>query len=321
MRLTLNTYSNRTAYQHVKKGASRHSKKRLRGKSAIGFPATLISVLKKTATWLFGVAAVVIAVVGIAELRAIPVGEISIHGYSGSDHSNRGASIDELMAIVVPYQGKAYWGVNLHQLQSDLEGHPWVRQATIFRRWPNNIAIGIDEQFPIARWNSRHLLASSGDLVRVENATLFSSLPRFVTPEVVEEDQEMIRQMVDQYNGLQKILDSQQQKIIELGVSGANDIWLVVSSGTKIELGKKLQVMRLERLVSLIDRQLISGWEKIASADLRYEKGVSIGWADSMWEEELDSLVPLVHINFSGFPWVALESVQSKIVGGGLLYG
>lgn len=321
MRLTSSACLNRDALKRMKKGASRHSKKRVRGQTGAGLSAKLVFVSKRAATWLVGVVAIAVAIVGITELRAIPVGEISIHGYSGSDHSNRGASLDDLLTIVVPYQGQAYWGVNLHQLQSELETHPWVRRATIFRRWPNNIAIGIDEQLPIARWNSRHLLASSGDLVRVENATLFSSLPRFVIPETVEENQQLIRQMVDQYNGLQKILDSQQQKIVELGVSGVNDIWLVVSSGAKIELGKESQVMRLERLVSMVENKVIAGWEKIASADLRYAKGVSVKWADLMWEEELDSLVPLVHINSSGFPWVAVESVRPKIAGGGLLYG
>jgi len=289
---------------------------------APGLGEKLAVIFRYSLLCLLGLALLIAAAAGVNALRAVPLGEISIHGYSGSVQSNRGVSREELMQIVSQYRSQLYWEINLHHLQKDLEEHPWVRQATLFRAWPNKITIGIDEQLPIARWNSDHLLASSGDLVKVENATLFSSLPRFVIPRQNSESPALILHMVEQYNNFQKVLDAQQQRIIEFGVSDARDIWLVASSGAKVELGKQKQLQRLQRLVGLIDRQLIRGWEKISVADLRYAQGVSVKWIDFSWEEDLDSLVPLAAASIKGaVPSASANEIGYITVKWGLVYG
>ena len=52
-------------------------------------------------------------------------------------------------------------------------------------------------------------------------------------------------------------------------------------------------VERLSRLVSLVDQGFIAGWEEMARVDIRYERGLSVDWVDSEWEEDMESLVPL----------------------------
>lgn len=305
-----------------KTGASRQVTRKNRPVIASGSGEKLARVFRYSLLCLLGLGLLVAAAAGVNTLRTVPLGEISIQGYSGSAQSNRGVSPEELMQIVSPYRSQLYWEINLHHMQKDLEAHPWVRQATLFRAWPNKITIGIDEQLPIARWNTNHLLASSGDLVKVDNATLFSSLPLFVVPRQNSGSPELILHMVELYNSFQKILDAQQQRIMEFGVSDARDIWLVASSGAKIELGKQNQLQRLQRLVGLIDRQLIRGWEKISVADLRYAQGVSVRWVDTSWEEDMDSLVPLAAASTSdATPSAGVNEIRNITVKWGLVYG
>lgn len=283
------------------RGKSGASRKQLRsgGARVADVGARVNMVAKRVA--LLGMAALVLTglLMGVNSLRNIEISDVFIYGYTGSEQSNRGVRLEELELLLRPYRSQPYWQIDLRALQLELESHTWVRRATLYRAWPSTIRIGIDEQLPIARWNSSHLLASSGDLIVVENAALFSSLPNFVTRVHGRMEPVTIRQMVAHYNSFQKILNGSQQKIIELGMSSSQNAWLMLGSGARIELGKERQLSRLKRLVSLVDGGVIAGWRGISVADLRYEKGVSINWIDATWEEEMESLTPLASIVIS----------------------
>lgn len=277
----------------TRKGASRRGKRKSSEGVISAAGSWLAAMAGRFVFWLCLSIAAVAVVLGWQKIDSIPVGEISVQGYSGSSHSNRGVSLGEVMAIVAPYQSQPYWGLDLQRMRAELEAHPWIRQVTLFRSWPNNISVGVDEHLPIARWNDRHLLTSSGDLIEVASAALYSSLPSFVIAEQQFDSEKHILHMVDRYNQFQNLLNVQGQKIVELKLSEAGDIRLILAAGSIIELGKKDQNERLDKLVSLIERRLVGKWQDVATADLRYKQGVSIVWMDKEWEEEMESLAPL----------------------------
>lgn len=77
---------------------------------------------------------------------------------------------------------------NLTKVRLALEKLPWVRHATIIRRWPDTLEVHFEEQTPIASWN-----LASGDTLRLVNlygevfqvsATTYSpqGLPLFIGP-------------------------------------------------------------------------------------------------------------------------------------------
>ncbi len=276
-----------------RKGASRRTPGRSR-RDVAAMASRLVVSLRQLALWGFAGLFALAIIWAVRDLRALPMGEVLISGYSGAAHSNRGVRIEELEEIIESYRRQPYWQIDLGALQRDLEAHTWVRRATLYRRWPDKISIGIDEQVPIARWNEKHLLASSGELVSVDEAALFSSLPQFRVALVQPGNQQAVRAMVGHYNSLQQVLSRQHQRIVELGVSETQDVWLVTKGGARIELGREQQLQRLQRLVDFIEGGVITSWRVIGRADMRYPAGLSVDWVDTEWEEELDSLVPLV---------------------------
>ncbi|MBT8149358.1 MAG: FtsQ-type POTRA domain-containing protein [Gammaproteobacteria bacterium] len=209
-------------------------------------------------------------------LRNVPVGAVDIFGYSGDENNSRGATEEEIYLLMDDHLDQGYWDIDLGELRMALESHRWIRRASVLRRWPNRLQIQVDEHLPVARWNNTHLLASSAELIPVANNGGFASLPQFTTPGIFSHSRSDIKLMVDQYNRLQKILAPHFLSIRQLGSALGSDIWLVLQNGTRVELGEKNHLIRLQRLVDMVSGGVIDSWASIAIADLRYAHGLSL---------------------------------------------
>lgn len=53
---------------------------------------------------------------------------------------------------------------SLQPAAQQLAAHPWVRQVTLRRAWPNRLLIRIEEHQPIAAWSDGRLLNQQGEL-------------------------------------------------------------------------------------------------------------------------------------------------------------
>ncbi|MGB5323886.1 MAG: FtsQ-type POTRA domain-containing protein [Pseudomonadales bacterium] len=258
-----------------KSGAVRNNATSSSGLAAISaVPAILRRVLfiSLAITFLFALQR------GMAALRDAPIDELKIFGYSGTAMSAQGISEEEVYLLLDAHTDRGFWQLDLAAVQAALESHRWVRRAVVRREWPGTLRVQIDEQLPVARWNTEHVLASSGELVRVKSQVEFANLPQISTPGDGVHSREEIIALVEQYNGLQQMLAPQGLSIRELGSSMGTDIWLIVEGETRIELGERRHIERLARLLSLVESGVIASWESIAHADLRYASGLAVRW-------------------------------------------
>ena len=228
-------------------------------------------------------------VVAVGQLRAVPVGELILTGYTGGDVSDQaiGASKNELLALLEEELDQGFWQVDLLKLKASLESHAWVRQAVIRRQWPNQLVIGIDEYVAVARWNDSYLLSATGDVFLPSQTAAFSHLPLLRVKLIdVEQQQsptrETIQQAVTWFNQFQKPLTDYGLSVVEQTQSLEGDFSLVLSNGLILVLGADQVVDRFDRFLTLLDGRLMSELDDIKVVDLRYVNGLSVRWRDSI---------------------------------------
>ena len=228
-------------------------------------------------------------VVAVGQLRAVPVGELILTGYTGGDVSDQaiGASKNELLALLEEELDQGFWQVDLLKLKASLESHAWVRQAVIRRQWPNQLVIGIDEYVAVARWNDSYLLSATGDVFLPSQTAVFSHLHLLKVKLIdVEQQQsptrETIQQAVTWFNQFQKPLTDYGLSVVEQTQSLEGDFSLVLSNGLILVLGADQVVDRFDRFLTLLDGRLMSELDDIKVVDLRYVNGLSVRWRDSI---------------------------------------
>ncbi len=62
--------------------------------------------------------------------------------------------------------------VNVGDLQEKLQANPWVKEASVKRKWYNELEIEITEEEPVARWNDQ-LVDLEGNLFKPKNIDEF----------------------------------------------------------------------------------------------------------------------------------------------------
>ena len=93
----------------------------------------------------------------------------------GRHHTPRAA----VLKAVRVRRGDAILGIDLDGIRSRIEQIPWVRTATVQRRWPNTVHIVIEERRPIALWQRQRRLSlvdSEGVTIRSKSLDGFRDL-------------------------------------------------------------------------------------------------------------------------------------------------
>src|SRR5690606_1246610 len=53
---------------------------------------------------------------------------------------------------IAPFVEGSFFSVDLRAMRTELEQMPWIAHAEVRRVWPDEVAIRLEEQLPIARW-------------------------------------------------------------------------------------------------------------------------------------------------------------------------
>ena len=127
-------------------------------------------------------------------LQSIPVQRI---GVTGELEYTQTAVVQEL---VQPELAGGFLKADLQRIRTQLEGLPWIYEATVRRKWPNALEINVVEQLPIARWGDDGFLNHEGEVFHSGKAGQWQSLPQLQGPEGTA------RALMDNYQRLLEIL-------------------------------------------------------------------------------------------------------------------
>lgn len=179
------------------------------------------------------------------------------------------AAVEE---VVAPHMKSGFLTVDLEDIRAELDAMPWVYASTVRRRWPDTVAIHIEEQRPIARWGVQGFLNHEGEFFPGDTGGPWAGLPVLEGPDGTETT------MMRQYQTLEALLSDTELQVVWLFQDGVGQINAELGNGIFLALGNDQQVERVRRFVTLYEEHL-SGLP-VARVDLRYENGAAVKLLD-----------------------------------------
>lgn len=201
----------------------------------------------------------------IANPQTIPIKTVQITGYYAHvDHN-------ELRQLVLPYVDRGFLWTDTTGLQDRLQQLPWIYSASVKREWPNKLAINLAEQKPVARMGSDILVNDQGDIFEVDQSTIPTGLPLFISP--LTGQQKLI---FNNYKTMSTILAPLAVKIVALSLDERQSWSLQLDNGIVVILGKVDPIPRLQRFVQAYPQVVGDNAASINNVDLRYASGIAV---------------------------------------------
>ncbi len=200
----------------------------------------------------------------------LPVNKIRVHGAF--------VNVDEAMLhrAVKGVVAGGYFNVDVERVREVVEQLAWVSKASVRRVWPDTLSVSIVEQQPIAISDNKGLINANGDVFKPLKKTLPKSLPVF------DGDPDLNKLMLSKYYEMNKLLVTIDRKITYLKFDARHALEIRLDNGLKIVLGREDNLHRLQRLLRIYHKILVSRFDDIEVIDLRYTNGMSIGWKKNL---------------------------------------
>lgn len=237
--------------------------------ASIALPEGQTVLRHASALLLLGAAVVFLAgVVQVVQqwLARAPVASVQVDGELR--HVDKRA----VAAALAPVVSGNYFTVDLVAIHDAVSASEWVDEVRVSRRWPDGIRIHIREKQPVAHWGQQGLISSRGELFAPVQAESMDGLPVLFGP--VSKSV----QVMEQYRAMNSILRGLGMTIVELELTERMSWFLRLDNGIRLVIDQVDTIEKLQRFAYLYERQLKPDAENIASIDLRYRNGVSVGW-------------------------------------------
>ena len=172
----------------------------------------------------------------------------------------------DLEAFARAVQGVNATGTSLEAVREAARRIPWVREATVRRRFPDAVVVTLETHEPLARWNDTGLVSARGDLFSAEYD---GALPRFHGRDA------SAAQMAAEYPAIVKALAPLSVTVTDVTLSPRGAWQIVLDSGLVLELGRDDIEARLARFARAWPVVAARGVET-KHADLRYANGFAL---------------------------------------------
>jgi len=199
-------------------------------------------------------------------VQSLPVQRISVTGTM--QHTQAQAVQD----LVQPCLAGGFLNADLQEIRRQLEGLPWIYEATVRRKWPSALEIHIVEELPIARWGKDGFLNHEGGVFHSEKSGDWQSLPLLMGP------QGSAQSLMAKYQRLVELLAPLNLTVEQLAVDERGQIEAVLAGGMQLNLGGEDFLGRMHRFVVIYRSELAARRPEIERVDLRYESGVAVAF-------------------------------------------
>nr|WP_129211895.1 cell division protein FtsQ/DivIB [Candidatus Pseudomonas adelgestsugas] len=202
-----------------------------------------------------------------------PITRISVHG--NLSHICQ----QTVQQRIGQYITTSFFTIDLAGIRVELKRIPWVAHAEVYRIWPDQVVICLEEQLPVASWGDSMLLNNHGQAFVPCELTNYKHLPHLFGPQLAQQ------QVIQQYQALSQILQPLGFSIarLELRERGSWFLTTAASSygpGIELLLGRDRLVEKMRRFIVIYNKTLKKQIINIASVDLRYANGLAVGWRE-----------------------------------------
>lgn len=215
-------------------------------------------------------AVIVIVAVYISTLWVMdrPIDKVVING------TFERVSADHLEQALAPYVRSGFVTASLPTMRNMLLQVPWVKTASVRRRWPGTLEVSIVEERAVACWQGKGLLNADGQLFVASANHVPAELPRLSGPDGSEAE------VAGLYFDMQAPLEQRGLTMTRLKLQGRGAWEFELSNGIRVQLGSRQLEQRLARFFVALDRVIAPRSHAINYVDMRYTNGFAIGWKE-----------------------------------------
>lgn len=257
--------------------AKKHAKARRRGAlrpEAEGFwERPLLLDLAADLLLLFGVAVLTYAaVMTVVRLPFFPLKQLVVV-----------SALNQVTPAQIEYATQSslagnFFTVNLDEVRGAFEKLPWVRKASVRRRWPDGVELSLEEHVAAARWRNSEgearLVNSHGEVFAASLGAGTAALPQFGGPEG------SAPQMLARYREFSELLAPLGRTSKTVTLSPRLAWQLRLDDGLLLELGRDQPKHplndRLQRFVGTYGEARSRARTAIAAIDMRYPNGFAL---------------------------------------------
>lgn len=169
-----------------------------------------------------------------------------------------------------------FFAVDVDALRRATLVHPWVREATVRRVWPDSIHIAVLERVAVARWNDDALIESDASLFRPAQGVAGRTLaqlegPPDSHPRVLEIYKRLATQLGTLAGGVQRV-----------SLSARGQWEVAFANGLILVPRMPLDVAALAQFARTLPRILGERFPYADRIDLRYANGFAVRWNDDV---------------------------------------
>ncbi len=218
--------------------------------------------LRALANLLFGLSAVWLLGRGLSYAVHLPVFALRAAELAAAPTHT---TAEQLRAVVVQVQGN-FFTTDLQRTRQALEQLPWVRSASVRRKFPWALQVELEEQVALARWNQGDLVNTYGEVFHAETD---ERLPVFLG----EAHNALL--VAQTYSEMNRLLVPLQRHVTRIVLSPRLAWQIELDDGLQLALGREAMAERLARFVRVYPSSLVTmpGAHRI---DLRYRDGFAV---------------------------------------------
>jgi cell division protein FtsQ len=198
---------------------------------------------------------------------SVPVSRVAVTG--SLLHVDRNLLVQNVRPLL---NGTGFMTVDLQAIRAEVLKLPWVAEASIQRRWPDELVIAVTEQEAIARWGKDGLLNRRGEVFRPQPLGDVSQLPVLFGPD------ELSGEVVARYAEMRELLGAQNLALASLGADERGSWSATLQGGIELRLGTGDVLKKMRSFARVYRTNLSAQMDRIAYIDLRYSNGVAVGW-------------------------------------------
>lgn len=199
---------------------------------------------------------------------------IEVHEFQGNELRHVNAFTIRGMAL--PRIKGHFFSVDLEAVREAFKAVPWVREATVRRKWPDGLIVSLEEHRPLGTWGKDgQLLSVKGDVftANLAEAEEEVNLLKFYGPEGSE------KEVAVRYDELKRGFAAIRVEPVALELSDRYAWRAVLNNGIMLRFGRQeLSGMReqMARLLAVYPRLAAQLKNGIRVIDLRYPNGLAL---------------------------------------------
>lgn len=165
-----------------------------------------------------------------------------------------------------------FFRVDLEGVRVALLGLPWVKEARVWRVWPDRLRVSIRERTPAARWAGGGLVDADGVLFHPPETEYPPGLPELEGPDGTQ------ALVLRRHGELQDWLALSGLRVRRVAMDPRRAWRVDTDRGVSLLLGREPGETAVRRVSRVLPVLLAQWGEAVDSFDLRYPNGFAVRW-------------------------------------------